>query len=455
VERRGQQVQERIEETGTVRRSRDSSATKLMRIAKRAEERPRVRFENLMYLINEETLCQCHSRLSGKKATGLDNTTKEEYGKRLEENITDLLDRMKRQAYKPQPARQVEIVKASGGMRPLAISCYEDKLVQMATRDILEACFENEFLPTNYGFRKGKSCHDALREVNRIVMTGKVGYVLDVDIARCFDSIDHKLLMQAVEFRVTDKNLIRLLWRMFKAGILSDGELRVSGEGTPQGSIVSPILANIYLHFVMDDWFRLQQKTFNGETHFVRYADDVLFFFQYQQEAVRFYQELRTRLARFGLKVQESKSKLIHFNRFSYTDNRKEGKRSETFDFLGFTHYFGLTRKGKPRMKRKTNRKRLNAKLLEFKQWLRKGRNLLKGSEIIAKTKSKLLGHYRYYGVTDNCRSTNRYFTEVVKMLFKWLNRRSQKRSFDWETFGGYLALWLLPRPRIYRCVTR
>ena len=181
----------------------------------------------------------------------------------------------------------------------------------------------------------------------------------------------------------------------------------------------------------------------------------MLFFFQYQQEAVCFYRELRTRLARFGLKVQESKSELIHFNRFTYTDNQKKGKHSETFDFLGFTHYFGLSRKGKPRMKRKTNRKRLNQKLLEYKLWIRGRRNLLKGSEIIAKTKLKLRGHYRYYGVTDNCGSLDRHFREVQKMLFKWLNRRSQKRSFDWETFRRYLDLWSLPRPRIYCCVTR
>jgi len=408
-----------------------------------------------MYLINEETLCQCHRRLSGKKATGLDNTTKEEYGKRLKENITDLLARMKCQAYKPQPARRVEIAKASGGVRPLAISCYEDKLVQMATRDILEATFENEFLPTNYGFRKGKSCHDALREVNRVIMTKKVNYVLDIDLARCFDSIDHKLLMQAVEFRVTDKNIIRLLWRMFKAGILTDEELQLSNEGTPQGSIVSPILANIYLHFVIDAWFRRQQSNFTGEAYLVRYADDMLFFFQNQQEARRFYRKLRERLGKFGLTVQESKSKLLRFNRSVYLNNRGTGRRNETFDFLGFTHYFGMTKNGKPRMKRKTIRKRLNAKLLEYKQWLRKKRNLLKGLEIIAKTKLKLLGHYRYYGVTDNCRSINRYFTEVVKMLFKWLNRRSQKRSFDWVRFKRNLEHWALPRPRIYCCVTR
>ncbi|SMC41334.1 group II intron reverse transcriptase/maturase [Sporomusa malonica] len=425
--------------------------TKLTRIAELAKQRPRIKLQTLIHVIDEESLKVAHSCMQMNKATGIDAITKEEYGEKLEENLTDLLDRMKRQGYKPQPVKRVCIPKADGKKRPLGIPAYEDKLVQKVLNEILTAIYEEEFLECSYGFRPGKSCHDALKELANIVITKKVNYVVDADIKGFFDNVSHSWMMKFLQERIEDRNLLRLIQRFLKAGVIEAGIEYETDKGTPQGGIISPTLANVYLHYVLDLWFTVKiKKESRGEAYLVRYADDFVCFFQYQTDAESFYGKLIDRLKKFNLEIAKEKTKVIEFGRFS-ADNRarREESKPNTFDFLGFTHYCSKSKTGKFRVKRKTSRKKMKAKLKDFTKWLHNNMHTEVG-ELIKQVNAKLVGHFRYYGVTDNSKGINTYRYRIRRKLFEVLNRRSQKKSLTWEGFIKLENRFPLAKARTY-----
>jgi len=358
---------------------------------------------------------------------------------------------MKRQAYKPQPVRRAFIPKDEKSVRPLGIPSYEDKLVQSAMSKILNEIYETEFKDFSYGFRPKRSCHDALKALNMIIETKKVGYVVDADIKGFFDNVDHKWMIKFLEHKIGDPNFIRLVHRFLRAGIMEEGKYLESDKGTPQGGNMSPILANVYLHYVLDLWFDVVvQKRSRGEAYLVRYADDFVVCFQYKEDAYTFYQALKERLKEFGLELSESKTRIIEFGRFAEENRDKRGEgKPETFDFLGFTHYCSKSMNDKYRVKRKTSRKKLKNKLKAAKTWLRKNMHA-PVVNLIGKINAKLIGHYRYYGITDNSKMLNNFRYEVIKMLSKVLNRRSQRKSYNQEKFEKLLEKYPVVKPKIY-----
>jgi len=420
--------------------------TKLERIARIAKERPEERFTSLVHLINEESLIRAHRQMKAKKAPGVDKVTKDKYEENLTENVRGLITRMKRNSYRPQPVLRRYISKiGTTESRPLGIPAYEDKLVQLALKEILEAVYEQDFLNCSYGFRPHRGCHEALKALNYSIEKKEINYLADIDIKGFFEHLDHRRLMEFLSIRIADPKIKRLVVKFLKAGIMEEGRLLPTSEGTPQGGIISPLLANIYLHYVLDLWFiETVKKRCKGSAYLIRYADDFVCCFQYQEEAYRFYQELTERLKTFNLEVAEDKSKIIAFGKDSL--NRL---KPTTFDFLGFTHYASKSKKGKFRVKRKTSRKKFTASLRRCKDWLRTNRNM-EIKIIMGKLTTKLLGYYHYYGITDNTKPLVSFRTEVSKLLFKWLNRRSQKKSFDWNKFNLFLRRYPLPYPKIY-----
>lgn len=424
--------------------------TKLTRISEIAKEKPKERFTALYHHLNQEMLIECHRELSGNKAAGVDQVTKEAYEKSLEENIVNLVDRLKKHSYRPQPVRRTYIPKGNGEKRPLGIPAYEDKIVQLGLNKILQAIYEQDFLNCSYGFRPGQSCHDALRKLGYIIQ-GKINYIVDADIKGFFDNVNHEWLMKFLGLRIGDPNILRLITRFLKAGVMEQGEVEPTESGTPQGAIISPTLANVYLHYALDLWFKEAVKPrCKGEAHLVRYADDFVCCFQYHDEAERFYKALKERLRKFELEVAENKSKIIMFGRFAEQDRKKQGLgKPETFDFLGFTHICSQTKNGKFTVKRKTSKKKFRAKVDAFKRWVKtvRDKNI---HEVFNVAEAKLRGHYNYYGVTGNYRMISKYRDIAIKLIFKWLNRRSQRKSFTWEEFNLFLKQRPLPTPRIY-----
>jgi len=423
--------------------------TKLRRIAEVARTRPEERFTSLVHLINEKTLIQSHKRMTAGKAPGIDEVTKLEYEANLEENVEKLVDRMKRQAYIPQPAKRIYIPKpGSSDKRPLGLPAYEDKLVQTVLAEILNAIYEQSFLECSFGFRPNRGCHDALQLLDKIVNKPNIHYVVDTDIKGFFDNIDHEWMMKFIEHKIEDKNLRRLIVRFLKAGIMEAGIKQDTPRGTPQGASCSPILANIYLHYVLDLWFdKIVRKHCRGSAYMVRYADDSIFCFQYEEDAVNFYQEFIIRLAKFGLEVSQEKTRIIKLNKGD--NDPEDGDKGNSFDFLGFTHYVGKDKDGRKRVKRKTSKKKYKAGLLRCKEWMRRNRNL-PTREFMRILKIKIQGHCNYYGITDNCAAVSDYIDECKRLLYKWLNRRSQTKSFNWDGFNLFLDKYPLPRARTY-----
>lgn len=417
--------------------------TQLERIAAVAKTKPNERFTSLAHLINKETLIQCHREMSGKRATGIDEITKETYSERLEENIEDLVARMKRQAYKPQPARRVYIPKTgTDKKRPLGIPAYEDKLVQSAIAKILNAIYEQDFMECSFGYRPNRGCHDALRLLDKIVNKEEIRYVVDTDIRGFFDNVDHEWMMKFIEYRIGDKNLYRLIAR----GIMEAGIRYDTPQGTPQGGVVSPILANIYLHYAIDLWFeKVVRKYSEGKAYMVRYADDSVFCFQYKEDAERFYKELIKRLERFKLEIAEEKTRIIELNK----DGDDDGIGGNSFDFLGFTHYVGKDKNGKKRVKRKTSKKKYRASLLRCKEWMKENRTMPINT-FMKMIKAKIQGHCNYYGITDNRRVVGNFIDECRSLIYKWLNRRSQKKSFNWNKYVLFLKKYPLPKAKVY-----
>lgn len=429
----------------------ESVATKLQRIAEKANSEPNFQFTSLFHLMNEELLLGCFEQLRNNAASGIDGMTKDQYAEQLPENLRQLVDRLHRMAYIPQPVMRVYIPKpGSDKMRPLGIPALEDKLVQAGLAKILQAIYEQDFIDDSYGFRPGCSCHDALRALSQTVENQPVNCIVEADIRGFFDNVDQDQLMTFLAHRIADKRVLRYIKRFLKAGIQEDGAYRASDRGTPQGGVISPLLANIYLHYSLDLWFtRRFAKTCYGTARLIRYADDFVVCFQTEADAKRFRQAMEERLNQFGLEIAPEKTQSIEFGPFAIKRAKARGEKAATFDFLGFTHYCSRSRNGKRfRMKRKTISKRLTAKLKAYKAWLKSNRNL-PTPDIIRKTVSKLRGHYGYYGVTDNSKGISAYFYQVRGLLYKWLNRRGKKGCYSWEKFAKLLARYPLPTPRI------
>jgi group II intron reverse transcriptase/maturase len=334
--------------------------------------------------------------------------------------------------------------------RPLGIPAIEDKLVQAGLTRLLTAIYEQDFIKDSYGFRPGRSCHDALRALSCEVEGGQVHYVVDADIKGFFDNVDHEWMMKFLGHRIADKRVLRYVMRFLKAGIMEDGVVSASDKGTPQGGLISPILANIYLHYSLDLWFvGVFQKSCCGRSCIIRYADDFVVCFQREVDATRFRHELDERLAKFGLEISPEKTKVIEFGPFAESKAKRSGGKAATFDFLGFTHYCSRTRDGRHfRMKRITSRNKFTAKIRIVKDWLRANRTL-PTRELMGKVVAKLRGHFAYYGVTDNSRGISRFAYEVRCLLFKWLNRRGKRGCMSWDKFNRFLKKFPIPQPRI------
>jgi group II intron reverse transcriptase/maturase len=418
--------------------------TKLKRIAEIAKSRPKERFTSLAHLINRESLTESHHSLKANRKGGVDKVTKLEYEDHLAENLDNLVARMRRQAYKPQPVLRVYIPKPGGTRRPLGIPAYEDKLVQATVARILNAIYEQDFLECSFGFRPKRNCHDALQLLEKILAKPHIHYVLDTDIRGFFDNLDHSWMMRFLEHRIEDKNLRRIIARFLKAGIIEAGIRYDTPQGTPQGGVCSPILANIYLHYVLDLWFdKVVRRHCKGSAYMVRYADDTIFCFQYRCDVLRFYQALMGRFDKFNLEISKEKTRIIRLG--------KDGKDC-SFDFLGFTHYLGKDKNGKPRIKRKTSKKRYKASLARCKVWMRQNRNI-PTEEFMRILKIKIQGHCNYYCITDNRAAVANFIDECKRLLYKWLNRRSQRKSFNWDRFNLFLKRYPLPRAKTSVCI--
>jgi group II intron reverse transcriptase/maturase len=368
--------------------------------------------------------------------------TKTEYEKNLDENVDNLLARMKTFSYRPQPVRRVYIEKeGSDKMRPLGIPAYEDRLVQGVIAEILDVIYEPKFYDFSYGFRAGKDGHQAIKYLDDKLM-GKTNWVVDADIRGFFDNVDHEWMMKFLGHEIDDKNLLRYIKRFMKAGIMEEGKYAETDSGVPQGGLCSPMMANIYLHYVVDMWFaKVIKKNARGECHMVRYADDVVFCFQYEDDAREFYEALKVRLAKFGLEVSEEKSQIIKFGRYA-------GKEAGKFDFLGFTIVSGKSRNGTYVPKYHTSKKKLKAKRSKAKSWIRKSMHIPVGS-LIEKLNVKLLGHYNYYGVSHNLRRMTGFFEYVRKELYKALKRRSNDSKMNWDRFEKITEYKPLLKPKI------
>ena len=397
----------------------------------RYQSRKYVKLQTLMPRVNDVSLKAEHVRQMRSKASGIDGVTKDEYGKDLDANIACLLQRMKAFEYKPLPVRRVYIPKTSGGTRPLGIPSYEDKLVQGVIGGMLTEIYEERFSDSSYGYRPGRSAHDAIRYVDQVLGTKKAKWVLEADIKGFFDNVDHDWLMKFLEHDISDKNLLRYIKRFLIAGVMEGSEHRDSDKGTPQGGLISPVLANVYLHYVLDLWVEKSlKKRLKGEVHYVRYADDFILMFQYRREAFEVMEELKSRLCKFCLELAESKTRILPFGRLKGT--------KEDFDFLGFTFYNAKTQHGKYRVGVRTSRKKLKVKKQEAKVWL-KTRLTKPIVETLKLISLALKGHCQYYGVNGNTRKIGEFCLYVKYRYFSLLNRRDQKGKFRYE---NYVRLW-------------
>ncbi len=394
-------------------------------------------FNNLLTHINIESPREAFNALDGAKALGIDGISKKEYGKNLTRNLGELEQRIHNGSYKPQVKREVLIPKTDGKTRPIAISCCEDKLVEWVVGKILESAYEPVFIRNSFGFRPYKSAHGAIKAVYYSLKDNRRPHVVEIDFASFFNTIPHKKLLKTISKRISDRRFKGLIGRFLKAGILvQSGKLTTPEMGTPQGSIMSPVLANIYLHEVLDSWFMRNYASYSDII--VRYADDAVFFFKSEEKARRFVEELFIRVGTYGLKMNENKTKMISFRKNEHT----------SFDFLGFTFYW-RTKPGTGRrvLKLKTRKETLIKKIQEFYHWIKEERNRRRTRELWEVARAKLTGHYNYFGYWMNAPKLNHFYWEAVKSLFKWMNRRSQKISFTWEVFQRKLVYNKIPAP--------
>jgi len=414
-----------------------------------------LRIQNLSSKINKEVLLRMHRTIDGRKAVGVDGVQKEEYGKKLDENIDCLVKKLKQDSYQPKPSRRVRIPKpgSKGKTRPLGISCYEDKLVESAVSRLLIAVYEPKFLDVSYGFRPKRSCHQAIKVTGNAIATKKVNYVVEVDIKSFFDTLDHDWLIKFLENDIADKKLIRLIKKFLKAGVMANGTIIDKTEGSPQGNIMSPVLANVYLHYVLDLWFeKVVKNQVEGEAYLVRYADDFVCLFQFENEAKCFLNNLKVRLSNFGLETAEEKTKVLEFGRYAKERRARKGLgKPETFNFLGFTFCCGKAKFSDAFcLWMQTDRKKFNEKLKKLRIWLKDNRTTPM-DELMDRVNKSLIGHYNYYGIPTNVRRLREFKHKVEAIIFQVLNKRSQRKSLTWDEFNKrVLERYPLARPRIY-----
>jgi group II intron reverse transcriptase/maturase len=419
----------------------------LLKVVERAQREPEGRFHALAHLIDMPALERAYRRQRANAAVGIDGVTKEQYGQALEVNLQDLHARLKAKRYRHQPIRRVHIPKAQGKTRPIGISAFEDKVVQDAVREVLEAIYEQDFLGCSYGFRPGRSAHDAVRTLEQIVHRGEVRWIFEADIVSFFDSLDRTELKKMLEVRVADGSLLRLIGKCLHVGVL-DGEAVVEPElGTVQGSVLSPLLGNIYLHYVLDRWFATEVKPrLRGKTTLLRYCDDFIIGFEREEDARRVRVVLEKRLERFGLTLHPDKTRLLPFWRPPTT--QQSGQGPATFDFVGFTFYWRRTRTGHWRMGCKTRRASLRRAKQALYDWCRRHRHQSVEAQHAALSR-RLRGHFNYFGVNGNFQRLLQLVGATKRAWYKWLCRRSQRKRLTWERFTDFLRQRPLPRPRI------
>jgi RNA-directed DNA polymerase len=415
-----------------------------------AQRSRQTRFTALFHHLDVEALARAFRRLRRKAAPGVDGMTVAAYERDLERNLHALHTRLQANQYRPLPVLRSYIPKADGGQRPLGLPALEDKIVQGAVAEVLNAIYEADFHDCSYGFRPTRSPHGALRAVHAAIMAERVNWVVEADIRNFFGHVDHSWLERMVEHRIADRRILRLIRLWLRAGVMEDGVYAETVEGTPQGSGISPLLANIYLHYVLDLWVQQwSRRTARGHVRLVRFADDYLLLFEHHADAQQMLADLPSRLARFGLSLHEGKTRLIEFGRFAAANRERRGeKRPETFDFLGFTHYCGVTRKGRFMVQRKTQRTRMLRKLKELRLAMKKRKHdpIAEQSRWLG---TVLRGHYAYFGITGNSASITKFHLAAVRW-WRWvLRRRGQRPKLPWERFNAILTRYPLPPPRL------
>jgi group II intron reverse transcriptase/maturase len=419
----------------------------LLKVVERAQREPEGRFHSLAHLIDAPALERAYRRSRKDAAVGVDGVTKEQYGQELEANLQDLRARLKAKRYRHQPIRRVHIPKEGGKTRPIGISAFEDKLVQDAVREVLEAIYEQDFLDCSYGFRPKRSPHDAVRTLDRIVHRGEVSWILEADLVSFFDSLDRKKLKEMLGVRVADGSLLRLIGKCLHVGVLDGVELSTSESGTAQGSVLSPLLGNVYLHYVLDLWFEQEVKPrLRGRATLIRYADDFIIGFEEEEDARRVMELLGKRLGCFGLTLHPGKTRLLPFRR--PPAGQQGGKGPATFDFLGFTLYWARSRKGRWGMLCKTRSASLRRLIHSVYVWCRRHRHSSVKDQHMALTR-RIQGHFNYFGVSGNFRSLLLVIEQAKRIWYKWLCRRSQRKRLTWERFADLLRDFPLPVPRI------
>src|SRR4030095_13383008 len=423
--------------------SRESGTSELDRVREAASRDKKLRFTALLHHVTADLLRDSYHSLKKQAAPGVDGVTWEEYGQTLEARLSDLYGRIQRGAYRAKPSRRVWIPKSDGRQRPLGIAALEDKVVQHAVGTVLNQIWEEDFLGFSYGFRPGRSQHDALDALNVGIARKRVNWVLDLDIRAFFDRIDHSWMIKFVEHRIGDRRIVRLIQKWLKAGAMEQGRWFEAEEGTPQGAVISPILANLYLHYALDLWVdQWRRKEARGDVIIVRYADDAVLGFQHRHEAERFLEQLRERLGKFGLELHPEKTRLMEFGRYAAERRKKRGQgKPETFTFLGFTHICGTSYKaGYYVVQRKTSGKRMAAKLKEIKAQLQQRMH-----ESIADTlkwlQSVVRGYFQYHAVPGNEHRLRAFRKDVLRLWLRQLRRRSQRSRWTWERFRDQLAV--------------
>lgn len=426
--------------------------TKLERIAQMARDDSNMKFKNLAHMLTPEFLVQSFKRLKKKAAPGIDEVTFEEFSENLPEHILDLHTRLKENRYRATPVKRIYIEKDGGGERPLGLPVLEDKIVQRAVVTILEAIYENDFHHFSFGFRKGRNQHQALGEFREGCLRNRVSWVVDMDVQGYFDRINHKLLLEFLRKRIADESILRLIGKWLKAGVVEEGELHLSEEGSPQGGVISPVLANVFLHYVLDEWFEKDiRPVLNAKGCMVRFADDSLVGFSSELDAKRFMKVLPKRFKKYGLTVHPEKTKLVRF--VKPKAGQPKDKANGTFDFLGFTLYWGKTLSNTWAIKRKTSRKKLNVKMSKIWEWCKKHRHwsLREQHQILC---AKLRGHYQYYGVRCNMRSLEKFLQHTRYCWRRWLGRRHRNGFIEWEKFQEKIEKYFpLPFPKIVHSI--
>jgi RNA-directed DNA polymerase len=427
-------------------------STKYIRIAELAKEDKERKFFSIAHFLTPDALYEAFESLRKDASAGVDGVTYAGYEVEAWENIQKLHDRVKSGQYRAQPLRRVYIPKEDGRQRPISIPSLEDKILQKAAVDLLNAIYEQDFLGCSYGFRPGRGPQDALDEVGRVICRRPISYVLEADIRGYFDAIVRGLLIGMVEKRVNDGQLLRLIGKWINVGVIDDGRLQVTETGTGQGQIISPLLANIYLHYVLDEWFeKVVKPRLKGEAYEIRYCDDFILCFQYREDAEKVLDVLTKRFEKYGLTLHPEKTRLIEFGRYALTKSEKPGgQKPATFDFLGFTHICKRSRGGKFTIYVRTMRKRIKRSLQRVALWCREHRH----DPVEEQQRSlnwKLRGHYEYYGRSTNSPRLSAFYQEVRRLWHKWLNRRTRGKPLPWAEYVHLLKRPPLLRPRITR----